>query len=92
MPATTLRETTSMKLDKATKDEAKLIFKKLGLTMGDAVNLFLRQVKLNNGLPFDVRIPNDETKKVIEEARQGINMEDFSIEELKKIRNETKTS
>jgi DNA-damage-inducible protein J len=26
---------------------------------------------LNNGLPFDVRIPNDATRKAIEDARAG---------------------
>ena len=85
-----LRVTTSMKLDKIAKEDAKAIFQKLGLTMGDAVNLFLRQVKLNNGLPFEVKIPNKETKKAIEEARRGINLEDFSIDELRIIRNEVK--
>jgi DNA-damage-inducible protein J len=92
MSEATLRVTTSMKLDKTAKEEAKAIFQKLGLTMGDAVNLFLRQVKLNNGLPFDVRIPNAETKKALDEGRLGINIDDFSIAELEKLRNETKTT
>lgn len=90
MSEATLRVTTSMKLDKTARDEAKAIFQKLGLTMGDAINLFLHQVKIKNGLPFDVNIPNTETKKVIEEARKGINIDDFSIDELQKIRNEAK--
>ena len=42
--------------------------------MGEAVNIFLNQVTLNKGLPFEVKIPNDETKKAIEDARKGINM------------------
>ena len=87
-----VKETTSIKLDKKAKDEAKAIFKTLGLTMGEAFNIFLHQVTLNKGLPFDVRIPNAETRKVLEEGRQGINMEDCSLEELEQIRNETKAS
>lgn len=85
-----LKETTSVKLDVNAKHEAKKIFKKLGLTMGEAFNLFLHQVQLKQGLPFDVRIPNDETQRVIEEARKGINIEEFSIDEFKQLRNETK--
>ena len=77
-----VKETTSMKLDVETKAKAKEIFKELGITMGEAVHMFLSQVTLHKGLPFEVKIPNDETKKAIEEARQGINMESVSLEEM----------
>ena len=83
MSSTVIKETTSVKLDKAAKDEAKRIFSQLGLTMGEAFNLFLHQVTLNKGLPFEVKIPNKLTKSVIDEARQGKNVDDFSIDELK---------
>jgi len=76
------RETTSIKLDKEIKEEAKKIFNELGMTMGDAVNIFLKQVLLHNGLPFEVKIPNEKTKKIIEEAKIDINMLDSSIEEM----------
>ena len=78
----TLKETTSIKLDKETKERAKVIFKDLGITMGDAFNMFLCQVNLHQGMPFEIKIPNDITKKVIKEARQGKNVEDFSLDEL----------
>jgi len=92
MSITVAKEATSVKLDKQTKDDAKAIFKSLGLTMGEAFNIFLHQVTLNKGLPFDVRIPNAETKKVLEEGRQGINIEDCSLDELEQLRNESKAS
>ena len=85
MSSTIVKETTSVKLDKAAKEEAKNIFNQLGLTMGEAFNLFLHQVSLNKGLPFEVKLPNKLTQKVIEEARQGKNIDDFSISELKWI-------
>ena len=77
-----VKETTSIKLDVEVKTKAKEIFKELGITMGEAVNIFLNQVTLHKGLPFEVKIPNDETKKAIEDARKGINMESTSIEEM----------
>jgi len=92
MPSTSIKEATSVKLDKKTKDEAKAIFKSLGITMGEAFNIFLHQVTLNKGLPFDVRIPNQETREILEEGRQGINIEEASLVELEHIRNEAKTS
>ncbi len=82
MPSTVIKETTSVKLDKKAKDEAKRIFSQLGLTMGEAFNLFLHQVTLNKGLPFDVKIPNKLTQKVIKESREGKNVDDFSVDEL----------
>lgn len=76
----TVKETTSIKLDKESKEKAKLIFKELGITMGDAFNLFLRQVNLHHGIPFELKIPSETTKKVIKEARQGKNVDDFSLQ------------
>jgi len=77
-----VKETTSIKLDVEIKAKAKEIFQELGITMGEAVNIFLNQVALHKGLPFEVKIPNNETKKAIEEARKGINMQSTSIEEM----------
>ena len=77
-----IKETTSIKLDVEIKNRAKEIFKELGITMGEAVNIFLSQVALHKGLPFEVKIPNEETKKAIEDARKGINMESITIEEM----------
>ena len=40
-----IKETTSVKLNKDAKEQAKLIFNELGITMGDAFNMFLIQKK-----------------------------------------------
>ena len=85
MSTISLKETTSVKLDKEAKEEAKKIFKKLGITMGDAFNIFLHQVSLHKGMPFELKIPNDELAHTINEAREGINVEDFSVEDLKHL-------
>ncbi len=50
-----------------TKAEAERIFAELGLSTSEAVNLFLRQVILRRGLPFDVRLPNEETLAALRE-------------------------
>lgn len=77
-----MKQTTSIKLDVGVKAEAQKIFAELGLTLGEAVTLFLNQVKLHKGLPFEVKIPNNKTIKVIQEARDSANMEETTLSEL----------
>ena len=72
------------RIESELKLDVEEILKKLGLTATQAINMFYRQIKLHNGIPFDVKIPNKETQKVIEEAREGINVDDFSFDELKR--------
>ena len=53
------------------KDRVEKIFRSLGLTQTEAINIFYRQVALHNGLPFEVKIPNKETAEAVEAARNG---------------------
>jgi DNA-damage-inducible protein J len=46
----------------------------MGLTTTEAINLFYRQVKLRNGLPFNVVIPNKTTEKVFKDTDAGRNL------------------
>ena len=75
-----MKQTTSIKLDSDVKQEAQKIFAQLGLTLGEAVNLFLNQVRLNKGLPFEVKIPNEETLQAMQEVESG-QTELLSLEE-----------
>jgi len=54
------------------KKNAESLFSQLGLSMSDAVSLFLNQAVLNKGLPFPVRIPNTETIEAFNEPREGL--------------------
>ncbi len=56
------------------KEHAEAIFKKLGLNATDAITLFYKQVGLCNGLPFDVRIPNEETLKAFDDTEKGVGL------------------
>jgi len=50
------------------KQEVEKLFKEVGLTTTEAINIFYRQVKLRNGLPFNVVIPNKTTEKVFKDT------------------------
>ena len=53
------------------KARAARVLATVGVTTTDAITMFLRQVVLRNGLPFEVRAPNAETRKAIEELENA---------------------
>lgn len=59
----------SARIDPELKRNAEQIFRELGLTTSQAIALFYKQVALQRGLPFRVKIPNEVTKKALEDAR-----------------------
>ena len=63
--------TARARINPVVKDKAEHILHDLGLSVSGAFELFYRQVILNNGLPFDVRLPNEVTRNAIAESRSG---------------------
>lgn len=45
------------RVDPVIKDQAEQILDQLGIPMSNAIGIFLRQVILHNGLPFDMTLP-----------------------------------
>jgi DNA-damage-inducible protein J len=71
------------RIDPDLKSEAEAIFEKIGLTSSQAITLFYKQVSLQQGIPFQVRVPNSETLAAIREAEQGGGkMHDGSAQEI----------
>ena len=66
--------TVRARIDSNLKSEVEGLFHELGLSTTEAITLFYRQVKLRNGLPFDVVVPNETTKKVFEDTDAGRNL------------------
>jgi len=73
---------TNVYLDSDMKTKAKEIFKHYGVSLSDAINMFLTQSVMERGLPFEMKIPNDTTIKAIEDARANIDGETLSLAEL----------
>ena len=71
------------RIDPEIKNKAQNIFHKLNISMSEAISLFLTQVTLNKGIPFDIKIPNDLTAETLQKSEEG---KDFhkvsSIKEL----------
>ena len=51
------------------KDSASAVLDKMGLNISQAFRLFLRQVVVQQALPFSVKAPNDVTMAAMKEAR-----------------------
>ena len=60
-----------MRVNPQIKAQAESIYGSLGMTLTEAINIFLHKSILEGGLPFDVRQPrgNSETEAAIHEAR-----------------------
>ena len=56
-----MSKTTSIfaRVEPEIKEQAEMVLNKLGITMSNAINIFLRQVILQNGLPFAVKIADN---------------------------------
>jgi len=73
----------SARIDPELKQSAEKVFQKLGLTASQAITLFYKQVELERGLPFAVRVPNQVTVEALEQARTRQGLESFnSLDDL----------
>lgn len=71
------------------KNTVERIFHTLGLSVSEAINLFYHKVKLEKGLPFDVKIPNKKTLKAMEDVEKKRNLHSYRnpddmLDDLKK--------
>lgn len=63
--------TINTRIDPKLKNRAELIIHKVGLTSAEAIRIFYAQICLNNGIPFEVKIPNKTTVKAMKDADAG---------------------
>ena len=63
---------TQIRIEETTKKQAVELLEGLGLNLSDAVNMFLKQVILHNGIPFEVKYPEfkPEVIEAMEEAKR----------------------
>lgn len=80
----TRSETIRARVTPSLKKDAEAILSELGLSTTEAITLFYKQVVLNEGLPFEVRMPNATTRKALENVRAGKGLKKTSLEELKR--------
>ena len=71
------------RVDPEVKNKAQNIFHKLNISMSEAISLFLTQVTLNKGIPFEIKIPNELTTETLSKSEEGKDIHKVSsVEEL----------
>jgi DNA-damage-inducible protein J len=63
--------TVNARIEPNLKIQAEMILDKIGVSTAEAIRIFYSQICLQNGLPFDVKIPNKKTMDAIEELEAG---------------------
>lgn len=71
------------------KLEVESVLSELGLSVSEAIELYLHQIKLVHGIPFDIRLPNATTQETFKKTDEGseLNYYDDSKDLFKKLGN-----
>lgn len=62
------------RIEPSLKIKANRVLNEMGISMSDALRLFLKQVVVTKSLPFQIKLPNAETIKAMEAADRGEQM------------------
>lgn len=75
--------TIQTRVDPVVKKNAQAILSKLNITMSEAISMYLTQIALHRGIPFELTIPGDLTAKTLEESENGENLHSVhSVDQL----------
>ena len=71
------------RIDPEVKSQAQNVLNKLNLSMSEAISLFLTQVSLSRGIPFDIKIPNTLTAETLKKSDRGEELHEVnSVDQL----------
>ncbi len=66
--------TIQTRMEPGLKAKVEAILSKLGLSPSEAITLYYSQIALKKGLPFAVEIPNQATRKAMQDVRAKRNL------------------
>lgn len=73
------------RIDETMKTEATILFGKMGLTLSEAIRLFVYQAVAEKRIPFTIGIPNATTVAAMESIEKGEELKSVSLNELEKM-------
>lgn len=57
------------RIDENLKDDAAAVLAEMGLTVSDVIRITLTRIAKDHALPFELKVPNAETRAAMEESR-----------------------
>ena len=66
-----MKKQTTIRVEENNYQQAKKILAQVGLNYSQAISVFNNMVVLNNGLPFEVKIPTKETQKALSDLQSN---------------------
>lgn len=66
--------TIQARINPEVKREAQKILSQLHISMSEAIAMYLTQITLHKGIPFEIKIPNELTHKTLKESENGKNL------------------
>lgn len=75
--------TVRARIEPRLKADVEKLLHRLGMTTTEAITLFYSQIRLRQGLPFPVEIPNATTRKTFEATDRGEGLNTYdSLDEM----------
>ncbi len=65
------------------KDDVEQILSRLGITTTQAITMYFEQIKMTKGIPFQLKIPNEETELAMKEARANKSLTEVTLDQFK---------
>jgi DNA-damage-inducible protein J len=59
------------RVESSLKERVCAILSKLDISESDAIRLYYRQIAINKGIPFELKVPNKETVKALDEVKKA---------------------
>ena len=75
--------TIQTRVDPKIKKSAQNILNTLNISMSEAISMYLSQITLHKGIPFEVKIPNRITAQTLKKSEEGKELHKVSnVDEL----------
>lgn len=59
-----------VRIDSGLKENVSQILRKLDISESDAIRMYYRQIAINKGIPFELKVPNKETIEALNEIKK----------------------
>ena len=79
-----LNATVRARVEESLKFDAEHILKEIGLTTSQAINIFLKKVVSEHGIPFELKVASDRLKIAMDEVRNSQGTYHDSVEVMMK--------